>query len=205
MKWNSHTIGNLDYNQLSTLYGNACKIISSVEGKFGKDSDFENRKKYHNAKEVEKLIRNEWGIRRRRKNPESGNKKYPKIGVLRKLGYKELYQLNHKTRILIIKNCIAMENDELPFTYTPEHMETWGESKSKRRYAKIMVYLRNQITSMKRASEKTVEAWKDDLAETLNICPHKSVNDWFQEKFNKKNSLDINSKMDTEFDDEIPF
>ena len=50
-----------------------------------------------------------------------------------------------------------------------------------------------------------MEAWKDDLAETLNICPHKSVNDWFQEKFNKKNVLDINSKNDSEFDDEIPF
>ena len=205
MKWNNYTIGKLDYDQLATLYGNACKIISSVEGKFGKDSDFENRKRYHNAKEVEKLIRNEWSIRRRRKIPNAGDNKYPKIGVLRKLGYKKLYGLNHKTRTLIIKNCIAMENEELPFTYTPDHMKTWGESKSKRRYAKIMVYLRNQIINKKRASEETMEAWKDDLAETLNICPHKSVNDWFYEKFNKKNSLDINSKKDTEFDDEIPF
>ena len=31
-------------------------------------------------------------------------------------------------------------------------------------------------------------------AETLNICPHKSVNDWFQENLIKK-LLDINSKM----------
>ena len=205
MRWNSHKIGNLDYDQLSTLYGNACKIISSVEAKFGKDSDFENRNRYHKAKEVEKLIRSEWSIRRRGKISKAHNDKYPKIGVLRKLGYKKLYGLDYKTRTLIIKNCIAMKNEELPFTYNPKHMKTWGESKSKRRYAKIMVYLKNQIANKKRASEETMEAWKDDLAETLNICPHKSVNDWFQEKFNKKNVLDINSKNDSEFDDEIPF
>ena len=88
MKWNSHTIGNLDYNQLSTLYGNACKIISSVEGKFGKDSDFENRKKYHNAKEVEKLIRNEWGIRRRRKTQNQVTKNIQKLVFSENLGIK---------------------------------------------------------------------------------------------------------------------
>lgn len=205
MKWNVHTVGNLDYEKLSSLYRNACNIISNVEEKFGKDPDFESRKRYHNAKEVEKLIRNEWSIRNKKQIKNKQDGKYPKIGVLRKLGYKHLYNMKHKTRILIIKNCISMENSELPFTYNSSHMRTWGNDKSKRRYAKIMVYLNHQIKNKKSASDKTKEAWKDDLAEVINMCPYKDVNDWFMEKFNKKNVLDINNKTDEEFNDEIPF
>ena len=196
MSINAEKIRKLDSKQLSKLYLNAFKIISSVEKNFGIKSDFENqekREKYPDAKEVIKLIKSIWKEERAQSNTKKDSK-YPNFGILKKLGYSRLYSIDAKTRIFILKDCIKMNNSELPFTLSPSHMDTWGEKDSPRRYAKIMVYLQNQIMNQSKASEETKDAWKDDLAEIINSNPHKNVNEWFSKEYNGKHKINVTNE-----------
>ena len=196
MSIDAEKIRNLDSEQLSKLYQNAFKIISSVEKNFGIKSDFENqekREKYPDAKKVVSLIKSIWKEERTQGNIKKDSK-YPNFGILRKLGYSHVRSIDAKTRIFILKDCIKMNNSELPFTQSPSHMDTWGEKDSPRRYAKIMVYLQNQIMNKSKALKETKDAWKDDLTEIINSNPHKNVNEWFSKKYDGKHKINVTSE-----------